>query len=32
MLNGYMLDEILGNFKEDESKLMHRNLKNIEDW
>lgn len=31
VLNGFILDGILGNFKEDELKLMHRNLKNIED-
>ena len=30
VLNGYILDGILGNFKEDELKLMHQNLKNIE--
>ena len=30
VLNGYILDVILGNFKEDELKLMHQNLKNIE--
>ena len=29
VLNGYILDGILGNFKEDELKLMHQNLKNI---
>ncbi len=31
VLNGFMLDGILGDFKEDELKLMHRNLKNIND-
>ena len=30
VLNGYILDGILGNFKESELKLMHKNLKNIE--
>ena len=30
VLNGYILDGILGNFKEDELKLMHQNFKNIE--
>ena len=29
MLNGFILDGILGDFKEDELKLMHKNLKNI---
>ena len=31
LMNGFILDGILGNFKEDELKLMHRNLKNIVD-
>lgn len=31
VLNGFILDGILGDFKEDELKLMHRNLKNIKD-
>ena len=31
VLNGFMLDGILGDFKENELKLIHRNLKNIED-
>lgn len=31
VLNGFILDGILGDFKEDELKLMHRNLKNIQD-
>ena len=31
VLNGFILDGILGNFKEDELKLIHRNLKNIKD-
>ena len=31
VMNGFILDGILGNFKEDELKLMHRNLKNIVD-
>ena len=31
VMNGFILDGILGNFKEDELKLMHRNLKNIKD-
>ena len=31
VLNGFILDGILGNFKENELKLMHRNLKNIKD-
>ena len=29
VLNGFILDGILGDFKEDELKLMHKNLKNI---
>lgn len=31
VLNGFILDRILGDFKEDELKLMHRNLKNIKE-
>ena len=31
VLNGFILDGILGDFKEDELKLMHKNLKNIKD-
>ena len=31
VLNGFILDGILGDFKEDELKLMHRNLKNIKE-
>ena len=31
MLNGFILDGILWDFKEDELKLMHRNLKNIKE-
>ena len=31
VLNGFILDGILGDFKEDELKLMHKNLKNIKE-